>query len=408
MTSFVFVAVAMTALALGCLLYPLLRSSLAPAPAAIDSLQVLREQARELDLALKEGSLSAPAHAEASDELRRRVSEELAAPQAAPPDRQQRLLAGVLALFIPLVAAGMYYHLGSPAALAVASQDRSFGGPQHEISAADVSTLVQGLSERMRREPANADGWYMLARSYTAIGRYQDAVLAYERLLVLVPDDPAVLADYADVLATVKGGSLEGRPEQLVLQALALNPKDVKALALAGNAAYQRGDAATARRHWEQLLHLTPGDSAIHQGTLASLARLTGTASPAGKAAANDAPAPGAASRALTGTVAIAAELASEAAPGDTVFIFVRPAQGPRTPLAIQRISVAQLPYNFVLDDSQAMTPSLKLSGASEVVVTARVSRSGSATPVKGDLEGRSGVVRPDAQALTVRIDRRI
>lgn len=408
MTMFLFVAVAMTALALGCLLYPLLRSSLASGSATTDSLQVLREQARELDLALKEGSLTAPVHAEARDELRRRVSEELAAPPKAHPDRQQRLLAGILALFIPVVAAGLYYHLGSPAALAVASQERDFGGPQHQISAADVSTLVQGLSDRMRREPANADGWYMLARSYTAIGRYQDAVLAYERLLVLVPDDSAVLADYADVLATLKGGSLEGKPEQLVLQALALNPKDVKALALAGNAAYQKGDAANARRHWEQLLHLTPGDSAIHQGTLASLASLKGRASPAGKAAVNDAPAPRDATRALTGTVTLAPELASEAAPGDTVFIFARAAKGPRAPLAVKRITVAQLPYTFALDDSQAMAPSLTLSSASEVVVTARVSRSGSATPVKGDLEGRSAAVRPDAQSLTVRIDSRI
>ncbi|GAB3386083.1 c-type cytochrome biogenesis protein CcmI [Massilia agri] len=408
MTAFLFVAVVMTALALGCLLYPLLRSSLASGPAAIDGLQVLREQARELDLALKEGSLTAAAHAEASDELRRRVGEEPAALPASHPDRQQRLLAGFLALFVPVVAAGLYYHLGNPAALAVASPERNIGGPRHEISAADVSTLVQGLSDRMRRDPANADGWYMLARSYTAIGRYQDAVLAYERLLVLVPDDSAVLADYADVLATVKGGSLEGKPEQLVLQALALNPKDVKALALAGNAAYQRGDADKARRYWEQLLPLTPGDSAIHQGTLASLASLKGRTSPAGKAETNDTPASRDAARALTGTVTLAPELASEASPGDTVFIFARAAQGPRAPLAVKRITVAQLPYAFALDDSQAMAPALKLSGASEVVVTARISRSNSATPVKGDLEGRSGVVRSDAQAVTIRIDSRI
>jgi len=408
MTPFLFVAVAMTALALGCLLYPLLRSSSESRPAVIDSLQVLREQARDLDLALKEESLTASAHAEASDELRRRVSEELAAPPASKPERQQRLLAGVLALFIPVVAAGLYYHLGSPAALAVASQDRGIGGSQHEISAADVSTLVQGLSDRMRREPANADGWYMLARSYTAIGRYQDAVLAYERLLVLVPDDSAVLADYADVLATVGGGSLEGKPEQLVLQALALNPKDVKALALAGSAAYQKGDADNARRYWEQLLHLTPGDSTIHQGTLASLSSLKGRAPPDDKAEANGTPGPHDTASALTGTVTLAPELASEASPSDTVFIFARAAQGPRTPLAVKRITVAQLPYTFTLDDSQAMTPSLKLSGASNVVVTARISRSSSATPVKGDLEGRSGVVPPDAKTVTILIDSRI
>ncbi|MBF6907378.1 tetratricopeptide repeat protein, partial [Acinetobacter baumannii] len=152
--------------------------------------------------------------------------------------------------------------------------EASIGKAQHEISAADVSTLVERLAARMRANPADADGWYMLARTYTAIGRYQDAVLAYERLLVLVPDDSAVLADYADVLATVQGGSFAGKPELLVAQALKHDPQDVKALARAGSAAYQKGDMDAARRHWNAVLPLVPADTDLHRNTLASLARI--------------------------------------------------------------------------------------------------------------------------------------
>ena len=402
---FLFVAVAMTAIALACVLRPLLRPADTEREAAsLDNLQVLREQASDLDAALQQGSLSAAAHAEALEELHRRVQEETAQASRRAGPRESRFTAGALALLVPLVAAGLYYHAGSPAALAVANPQAPDGAAQHEITTADVSTLVQGLADRMRREPANADGWYMLARSYTAIGRFQDAVTAYQRLLVLVPDDAAVLADYADVLATVQGGTLTGKPEELVKQALALEPKNVKALALAGNAAFQRGDFATARGHWERILPLVPAGSALHEGTMNSLAQAQRRLAPSSAGVAN-AEATRASVRKLTGTVTLAPALAGKVAPGDSVFIFARAAEGPRTPLAVKRITVAQLPFAFALDDSQAMAPELKLSAFRQVVVTARVSRTGSATPAKGDLEGRSSAVPSDASGVTVRID---
>ncbi|WBS00979.1 c-type cytochrome biogenesis protein CcmI [Pseudoduganella sp. SL102] len=411
MIPFLVIAVAMTAIAMGCVLYPLLRPAAARTGGTLDNLGVPREQVRELDAARRDGVLSAAAHAEAVDELRRRVNQESATPARQGTQGESRVLAGALALLVPLVAAGLYYHTGSPAALAVANPAAEKPAPQHEITTADVSTLVQGLAERMRRDPTDADGWYMLARSYTAIGRYADAVTAYRRLLVLVPDDAAVLADYADVLATVQGGTLSGKPESLVEQALQLEPNNVKALALAGNAAFQRGDFNGAGERWERILPLVPPGSALHQGTLASLAQVrqrTAAAAPTQTPAEKRPGQTAAAAGGLTGTVSLAPELAGGAAPGDAVFIFARAAQGTRTPLAVQRTTVAQLPFRFRLDDSQAMAPGLELSGADRVIVTARISRSGSAMPAKGDLEGRSAAVPADARDIAVRIGERL
>jgi cytochrome c-type biogenesis protein CcmH len=108
----------------------------------------------------------------------------------------------------------------------------------------------------------------------------------------------------------------------------------------------------------------------------------------------------------VAGTVKLAPSLAANAAPTDTVYIFARPAQGSKMPLAILKRQVKDLPASFALDDSMAMSPSLALSNFSEVVVGARISRSGNAMPQSGDLEGLSPPVKIGATGLTVLIDR--
>jgi cytochrome c-type biogenesis protein CcmH len=107
----------------------------------------------------------------------------------------------------------------------------------------------------------------------------------------------------------------------------------------------------------------------------------------------------------LKGTVRLAPELKAQASPDDTVFVFARAAQGPPMPLAVKRATVRELPLAFALDDSMAMAPNLQISGFPRVVVTARVSKSGSATPQPGDLQGASVPVANDAANVTIVID---
>ena len=107
----------------------------------------------------------------------------------------------------------------------------------------------------------------------------------------------------------------------------------------------------------------------------------------------------------VSGKVSVAPALAGKAAPTDVVFIFARAASGPPMPLAVLRKQVKDLPVEFALDDSMAMAPNLKLSGFAEVVVGARISRSGSATPQSGDLQGLSRPVKVGASGVAVVID---
>jgi cytochrome c-type biogenesis protein CcmH len=135
--------------------------------------------------------------------------------------------------------------------------------------------------------------------------------------------------------------------------------------------------------------------------------------SPGPKSGSNAAPAVAAgatnpansAETAIAGRVSLDPKLRDRVAANDALFIFARAANGPRMPLAVLRTTAGELPRNFTLDDSMAMAPAARLSGASEVVVEARISKTGSATPSPGDLQGDSGVVKPGAHDVSIVID---
>ena len=109
---------------------------------------------------------------------------------------------------------------------------------------------------------------------------------------------------------------------------------------------------------------------------------------------------------ALKVTVSLSPALAKKAAPDDVVFIFARPTSGPRMPLAIVRKQVRDLPVTVALDDSQGMSPQMKLSTVPEVVVVARVTKSGMADARDGDLEGVSAPVASGTKAISISIDK--
>ncbi|MFM7533666.1 MAG: tetratricopeptide repeat protein, partial [Rubrivivax sp.] len=230
---------------------------------------------------------------------------------------------------------------------------------------------------------------------------------------------PSVLADLADAVALNQGRVLAGEPQRLIQAALALDPEHRKALALAGSAAFEARDYATAARLWEQLASLEPPGSPLATQARAGVqeARQLAAGGPtAGAPSAASGAGAGAGARAtqpaatvaasVSGTVVLAPSLQAQARAQDTVFVVARAAQGPRMPLAILRAQVKDLPLSFTLDDSQAMAPGAGLSSATQVVVSARVSRSGQAAPQPGDLEGASAAVPVGAKGLRIEIGR--
>jgi cytochrome c-type biogenesis protein CcmH len=403
-TVFLVVAAAMVAVAVAWVLVPLLarRSPARPAPEAAN-LAVLRDQLAELDADLTRGTLPRERYEQAKLELERRVLDdvELERPVGggAPPTASA-WTAALLGALIPVAAAVLYLAVGTPTALA----PQTASGAKHELSRADLDAMVAKLATHLERNPDDAQGWMLLARSYYVMSRYPEAVRAYERAAELVPGDADLLADYADALGMAQGRGLQGKPLELVRRALEIDPNQWKALALAGTAAFDRKDFGEAIAYWERLKRVVPPDSEMGRSVDASIAeaRELGNIKPAAKAAAKTAPASDAK---VAGRVSLAKELAAKAAPTDTVFIFARAAAGPPMPLAVLRKQVRDLPAEFTLDDSLAMAPSLKLSGFPEVIVGARISRSGSATPQSGDLQGLSRPVKLGATGVAVVID---
>lgn len=375
------------------------------------NLTVLRDELRELDADLAAGTIDAPAYESARHELERRVAEDVQPAVASiASTSNKRWTAVVTGIAVPVVAVSLYLLLGSPAGLdpaqAAAPKDQA-----HAVTEEQIVNMVAGLAQRLKNNPDDAEGWRMLARSYNALGRFDEAADAYARLVKLVPGNADLLADYADTLAMSLNKSLQGEPEKLIARALEADPKNIKALALSGSAAFERRDYQGAVTRWKKILVLVPPESDIARSTMSSIGEAQGLAD--GPAATQESVAaapvtravPVAASAGVAGTVELDAALRSKVADTDTVFIFARAAQGPRFPLAVSRKQVKDLPVSFVLDDSMSMVPDAKLSGFPMVVVGARISKSGSATPSAGDFEGLTEPVRPGAQGLIIRIN---
>jgi cytochrome c-type biogenesis protein CcmH len=360
-----------------------------------------RDQLKELDADLAAGTLSREHYDEARREIERRVLED-AADGAAPVASPGRAIAIGVALAVPLLATAVYLAVGNPKALSPRPAES-----EHGITRAQVEGMVAGLAARLKEKPDDAEGWAMLGRSYSVLDRHAEAAVAYANAVKHSPPSATLLADQANAIAMAQGQRLEGEPERLIAKALALEPDNVKALTLAGSAAFEKKDYKSAIAHWERILRVLPPDSEIAElvkdgiEDARKLAGFTGKPA-AGKSAAL--PAPGA----VTVTVRLAPAVAAKASPADTVFIFARAAQGPRMPLAVLRKRVADLPASVTLDDSMAMTPAAKLSGHEQVVVGARVSKSGDPAPQPGDLEGLSAPVKVGAAGIVVVIDREI
>jgi cytochrome c-type biogenesis protein CcmH len=385
------------ALLLGCLLVlvrPLMRRSMPP-PVTGEALalNVLREQRRELDAELAAGRVDAAAHAQGLAELAQRLATE-AAVDVAPPPRvhaPRRAWALAVAMLLPLLAGGLYLKLGNPAALNPANTQAPEG-----VTPAQIEAMVVGLAAKVKANPNDLEGLQMLGRSYMVLGRFQEAVAAYEALAAKRPS-AEVYADWADALGSVDSRKgLAGEPEKLIAKALQLDANNVKALALAGTVAFDRKDYRSALVHWERMATQIDPQSEMGQSAQAMIQEARNRSGQAATGEAAVAPALRA-----KGRLSVAAALKDKVAAGDTLFVFARPAAG-GPPLAALRFRAEDLPLDFDFAMAQAM---LGATVDGKVVIGARISKSGNATPSAGDLEGFSAEVAPDAQGLSLEID---
>ncbi len=401
----------------------ILRSSKQP-DTDLDTLntEVIKTQLAELEADLGSGRLDEVQYLSAREDLERELLADLSgasAENAAVKVRGGRWAALVLMVLIPGLTIGLYQYVGTQEIIpllakggaAPARQATTPGNGAHSLE-----EMVERLAERLRQEPNNAEGWVMLARSYTSMERFPDAAVAYAKAHRLVGDTPDLLADYADALVMANAQEFNDQSGALLLKALETEPGHVKALWLTGHWKNQQGDYAGAVRYWQRAADQLPpgGEDArvIAQQIRQARERLPGEVVEAPtprQATAAATTVAGAADKAISVSVTLDPQVAAAAASTDTVFIFARAVSGPRMPLAIVRKQVSDLPLTVTLDDSTAMAPSMKLSNFDQVAVGARISKSGTAMPQSGDLQGLVAPVVPGAgQAVELNIDSRI
>jgi cytochrome c-type biogenesis protein CcmH len=418
MTAFIIGAAVAVLLVLALLLRPFLRMS-ASAPASRRQLNaaILREQLAKLDQDLADGTLRQEDYAQARADVQRRVLEDTSEEDAAPTLRAPKRTLVALALLVPLAAVAVYFITGNPASMNATSVARA------PVTDQEVERMVQGLADRLAKEPGNLKGWAMLAKSYKVMGRPADAQKAFEKAGAFIDDDAQMLADYADVIATNANGNLSGKPAALLDKALKVDPNNGMALWLAGTAAMNEKNYDRALELWERLAKmLQPGseDAQTLQGAINEVRALAGkglapsiaiaSAAPNSNVSAGAGPSAGTAPAAnanpgasVSGTVELAPTLKAQAAPTDTVMVIAR-VPGTRMPVAVLRVHASDLPLKFTLDDSLSMSPQALLSAAKEVDIEARISKSGLAKPEPGDLISSVQTVKVGSKDVSLKV----
>lgn len=331
---------------------------------------------------------------------------------------------GPWALGVALAAVLGYAAVGNWSALEwdeqAATEMAALGARSTKASDAEVAVMVDRLADELARKPTDAQSaplWVMLGRAQAGLLRFEEAATSFAAAAELMKgtERSAVLADQADAMLAARQGNpafmASVNAATLVTQALSADPRNLKALALAGTLAFEARRYADAARHWGQAVEVAEAGAAgpeLAASLRTSLDEARARSGGATGVPVSAAPVAGStqAPLAVRGQVRVSAALQGQLQPDDVVFIVARAANAPpgTPPLAAQRLRVADLPSRFVLDDATSLNPQRPLSQAPEVLVSARVSRSGQALPQSGDWSSAVQPVRPGLGMVNLEI----
>ena len=367
-------------IALSFLLIPVLRGRRAQREEDRTALNVAlyQERVAELQAQREEGVLTAEqfetGRAEAAREL-------LADTEGVAPGRVSSLGKAIpllAAVLVPVLGLSLYLHFGSSDKVELT---REFSQPPQSLE-----EMVARLERAAAAQPDSAEGLYFLGRAYMAQNRPAEAARVFERAANLAGRQPELLGQWAQAQYFADDKKWSDKIQALTDEALKADPKEVTSLGLLGIAAFEDQRFEQAIGYWQRLMtELPEGDAsraALEGGIAKAREQLQASGgkvetAPVAKAMAS-----------IKVSVDLADAVKASALPGDSVFIFARAVSGPPAPLAVKRVTVADLPITVELGDVDAMMPQLKLSNFPEVQLMARISRAGQ--PTAGEWVGRS------------------
>lgn len=371
------------------------------------NIELAQRKLKELKAELAGGSLSQAQFDAARQELELGLYHDLQGGSQQYSASNGRWLIVPLLFFIPLSSLGLYAWLGDFRAFDK-TQTVAQAPQADSPSAAQIEQMVAKLENKLNQQPNDVKGWLMLGRSYKAMKRFAEAVVALKKAQALQPNDPEILLQIADALAVENNGSLQGESSQLIEQALKLQPDNEIGLWLLGMSKAEVGQYDQAIALWRKLQQHYQPDQPDYQEVQEMInTALERMGKPAEAGTRSDTPAAVSATP-ITARVGLADALKSAVSPEDSVLIYVKAANGPKMPLAAVKRQVKDLPLSITFDDSMAMMPSMKPSMVDDVVVTARVSKTGNAIPQSGEPIGSRQVKGEQRQNVNLVIGERV
>ncbi len=414
----------MLLVAIAIIIFPLLRARIKKSAVAYKDSNVIlyEEKLAELDIDLAESRIDQERYRVARQELDRELLDNVPAESAETASehytgREQRhpALALLVAVFVPAFALLMYSHLGMQSAGHANGASGQDMAQAQTTKTPSVEVMTQKLEKYLQTNPGNVQDWTMLGRAYKYLKQYKDSIKAFDHALKLKPD-PQLMLEKAEAIALLNGQKFNKEAFDLVMKAKSLEPDNVNVLWFSGVAEYQMGQYRASIDSLSRLAAVARSDKEVDKSirfyieqarnklikkgeVVASVDKLLEVNAksvpvPSSMQAAAQTPAPAAKTSAaapgvsLHVAVSVSPDVRAKFSPGDAVFVYAKAAQGPPMPLAVQRMTLGDLPAKVTLDDSMAMMAGMNLSAFPKVVVSARISRSGSAIAQSGDYIG--------------------
>lgn len=377
------------------------------------NVKITKERISELEIELEQGTISQSEYEQTLEELEHAllydVEEDTNATKKINSESYNRFTRIALMLSVPVFAISLYGFLGQPELIengkkqATAPSGHESSNGSNKIGA--IEQMVEKLATKLKENPDNAEGWFMLGRSYMSMKRYKEAVAALEKTNQLAPNNPIIMLRYADALTMLRGGQISGKPFELIKRAVEIKPDDPTGLWLLGMGYEEQGEYQKAISYWNLLLPLLKDEKSINE--VQSLIKQTKRK--AGVDVTETLKSEIVEKKSITSlkvNVSIDESKLKHVSMDDTVFIFAKAINGPPMPLAVVRKQVKDLPLQVVLDDSMAMIPGMKLSSFDKVKLTARISKTGKPLLQTGDIYSKEKRIQlPYAEVINIKIN---
>lgn len=392
MTLFIICAALITVATLALLIWPLKRTrNTISFERHAQNIHFARERLEELEAQLENATITATAYEALKLEIESTLAHDLDIAnsekhrQQDAPRRSNKIAISLLIVGLPLSAIGFYFLAGTPEAIELNTIQAS-----ESLTPGQINSAIADIEQRLIDNPDDLEAWKVVARTYMALGEYAKAENAYQQILKLEGDSAETYAALADTSGLKANGQITDQAMSFAIKALGLNPNNRQALWLAGLGSAQRSNMADARQYWGNLVPLLDSVPQQQQELRDIIAQ---SFQEAGEQQATSPTA-----NRLSVTVSLSPEMAALADPNDVVFVFAKAKQGPPAPLAAKKLRVSDLPMTLSLSDSDAMIAQLTISKFEDIVVSARVSKSGQPIPQNGDLESKSVDTKNDSQ----------